>query len=212
MITRAAAAGIVALTLACLTALPVAATAAIPGAGPIRLVDYQSQIGAPPAVAPPQQNEPACDVGTRLYCGSVIITANFAGLNGHIRPQNPGPAVNLYGTVDVIRTYGCAERGKVIHRFDRTVRETAILGNRRNFGSSLPATGDTFSITTFAFLSDRQPFNCRGRLTPVITSIVARNAKLTLDFYSPLEFDVKYNAPMNVSWSGMAPTPPKPTP
>jgi hypothetical protein len=200
--------GILAISLATLTTVPAAASA--PAPRPLRLAGYTITVAGPPSTIPRQQSGAACDQGSRLYCGSVAITATFSGLNNRARPQSPAPSVNLRGTVGVWRTYGCANRaGQVNHRFDRTVRESASLNTRRANGASIPATGDTLKLTTYAFLTDRQPFNCPVGYKAVNTKIVAKGAKIVLDSYFESVPTATYNAPRRAAWSGIAPTPPR---
>jgi hypothetical protein len=199
---------IIAISLTTLTAAPAVASAPVPA--PLRLASYTTTVAGPPATIPQQQSGAACDQGSRLYCGSVAITATFSGLGDRARPQSPAPTINLLGTVSVTRTYGCADKaGRVHRRFDRTVKESAELNTRRANGASIPATGDTLTLTTYAFLVDRQPFNCPPGFTGVTTSIVAKQAKLTLDSYFESVPTATYSAPRMASWVGVAPTPPR---
>jgi hypothetical protein len=208
MKTRSAAVGILALALACLTAIP--ASASSTRVRPLRLDNYTVSVAAPPATTPPQQSGAACDKGSRLYCGNVAVTATFTGLNNRARPQTPAPSINLMGTIAVTRTYGCTSRwGGIVRRYDRTVRESVPLDTRRSSGARIPATGDTLTMTTYAFLLDSQPFNCPAGLVPVTTSIVVRDAKLTLDSYFESVPDALYDTPREASWFGVVPTPPK---
>jgi hypothetical protein len=200
--------GVLVISLATLSAAP--ATASAPAPAPLRLANYSVAVAGPPATVPQQQSGAACDQGSRLYCGSVAITATFFGLGDRARPQSPAPSINLLGTVSVTRTYGCANQaGRVNRRFDRTVRESAELNTRRANGASIPATGDTLTLTTYAFLVDRQPFNCPPGFKAVNTSIVAKDAKLVLDSYFASVPTATYNAARAASWSGIAPTPPR---
>jgi hypothetical protein len=203
--------GVLAISLAALTAVPASASA--PSPRPLRLASYSVFITSPPPTIPQQDvpNGGACDRGSRLYCGYVGITANFSGLGNRPRPQSPAPNLNLVGSVSVTRTYGCTNRnGRVNHRFDRTVRETAPLDTRRSSGGRIPATGDTVSMTTLAFLLDLQPFNCPPGLKAVNTSIVVKGAKLELaSSFDSVVPDQAYNARRWASWYGVAPTPPR---
>lgn len=212
MLKKSVVTGILAISLATLTALPAAAsTASAPSSRPLRLANYSVTVSGPPATIPQQTSGAACDVGSRLYCGSVAISATFSGLGNRARPANPGPpTINLKGTVNVTRTYGCTNgSGRVVHRLNRTVRETAELNTRRAMGTSIPPTGDTLTMTTYAFLLDKQPSNCPPGLKPVNTSIVASGAKLVLDSYFESVPDATYNAPRRAAWFGVAPTPPR---
>jgi hypothetical protein len=200
--------GILAISLATLTAVPAAAAA--PAPRPLRLANYTISVAGPPSTIPAQTSGAACDQGSRLYCGSVAITAVFSGLNNRARPQSPAPSVNLRGTVTVTRGYGCTDRaGRINHRFDRIVRESAPLNTRRANGASIPPTGDTLTLTTYAFLTDRQPFNCPSGYKAVNTAIVAEGAKLVLDSYFESVPTARYDAPRRAVWTGIAPTPPR---
>lgn len=208
MLKKSVVTGVLAIALAALTAIPASASA--PSTGPLRLANYSVTVSPPPSTIPPQTSGAPCDLGSRLYCGTVAITATFSGLGDRARPQTPAPSINLLGSVSVTRTYGCTtSTGRLVHRYNRIVRESVPLNTRRGFGTSIPATGDTLTITTYAFLLDRQPFNCPAGLTPVNTSIVASGAKLTLDSYFESVPDANYNAPRWATWFGIAPTPPR---
>lgn len=205
--------GIIAISLATLTAVPAAAAppaASSSTARPLRLANYTVTVYGPPSSIPQQTSGAACDLGSRLYCGYVAISATFSGLGARARPQTPAPSINLLGSVSVTRTYGCTtSNGRLVHRFDRVVRESVPLNTRRANGTSIPPTGDTLTITTYAFLLDRQPFNCPAGLNPVTTSIVASGAQLKLDSYFESVPDATYNAPRRAAWYGIAPTPPR---
>jgi hypothetical protein len=201
--------GIIAISLATLTAVPAAAAPAA-NARPLRLANYSITVSAPPSSIPQQTSGAACDLGSRLYCGNIAISATFSGLGNRARPQTPAPSINLLGSVSVTRTYGCTtNNGRLVHRFDRVVRESVPLNTRRASGTSIPPTGDTLTITTYAFLLDSQPFNCPAGLNPVTTSIVASGAQLKLDSYFESVPDATYNAPRRAAWYGIAPTPPR---
>lgn len=210
MFRRLLKAGIIAVALTTFTAVPASAA---DSTTPLSLVKYTAVVSAPPVQTPPQEMWPACDMGSKLWCGAVTIDATFAGLEGRSRPGwGPGaPSVNLAGTVEVTRTYGCTNpAGKLVHHFDRTVQASESLNTRRGHGDQFPDTGDTMTVRTYAFLSDRQPFNCPKGLTPVTTSIVATSATLKLDSYFRPIPSGSYTVPLSVSWHGIASTPPAP--
>jgi hypothetical protein len=200
--------GILAISLVALTAVPASASAPAPRA--LRLANYTTTVSGPPATIPGPPSDPACNDGSLLYCGIIAINATFSGLGNRARPQTPAPSINLLGSVSVTRTYGCTNAaGRLQYRFNRVVRESAPLNTRRGFGTSIPTTGDTLAITTFAFLRDRQPFNCPPGMTAVNTSIVASGASLQLDSYFESVPDATYKAQRWAAWFGIRPTPPR---
>jgi hypothetical protein len=200
--------GILAISLAALTAAPASASAPAPRA--LRLANYTVSVTGPPTTIPGPPHDSECNDGSILYCGIISISATFSGLGNRARPHTPEPNINLMGSVSVLRTYGCTNQGgRVQHRFDRVVREVAPLNTRRAFGTRIPETGDTLGMTTFAFLRDRQPLNCPPGLKAVNTSIVAMGAKLQLNSYFESVPDATYKAPRWAAWFGIRPTPPR---
>jgi hypothetical protein len=169
---------------------------------PLYLSDYSVGI-APPTLGP------SCDLGSQLNCGFVIVSANFQGLDGRgPRPTNTPEDGDLTGTVRVTRTYGCQQPdGKRLKGFTRKISEIAPLETRRAFGYSIPAAGNTLSVSTFAFLLDNQPGNCPAGTQPRVYRIRAHGAKLVLrSDWAPVP-SKNYSAPARAEWRGSVPTP-----
>ena len=204
MLRGITATGVLAVALTVLSTVPASAADTTT---PLRLTGYTTTVTGPPATTSPF-SDPACDSGSRLFCGSVAVVATFAGLEGTPRPTTAQPDTNVTGSVDVIRTYGCTDRaGRLLHRFDRVVRETVGLNTRRGLLTNRPSTGDTLTVTTFAFLSDSQPRNCPQGTTAVNTSIIATGANLSLNPPRTAFAGATYALPRWAWWFGVAPAP-----
>lgn len=172
---------------------------------PLRLANYT--ISVQPPVAPAV----ACTYQF-INCGYVAITATFSGLDrARWRPTDdqPGPPQgNLSGTAQVSRVYGCANtKGKRLRGHDRTVTETVSLNTRQGTGLRFPATGDTVTATTYAFLADRQPGNCPAGTTAMTYKMVASHTQLELDSYIDGFATGTYRAPGRAQWIGAVATP-----
>ncbi len=169
---------------------------------PLRLVS------ASLSVAPPISPATACDEGSALNCGYVIVSAVFSGLDGRARPT-PGALVgDLLGTARVTRIYGCQDqRGHRLHRYDRTVTHEEGLDTRRGTGYLIPVAGDTLGATTFAFLPDRQPGNCPAGTTAMTYRITASHLRLEIQsFWGPIP-NATYKVHGRAHWCGAVPTP-----
>ena len=198
MLRRSATVALVAVLLSSLGALP--ARASSPPR--LHLDSYAIDVFAPLSPAS------VCDSGSLLNCGGVAVSTTFSGLTGRARPA-PGPAqTNLVGSVRVARVYGCqTSAGRRLHRFDRRIEQTFRLDTRRGFGFSVPASGDTLTATTYAFLSDSQPGNCPGGTQGMTYAIRATNVKLRLvSLWAPIP-SADYRAPGRAQWRGAVPAP-----
>jgi hypothetical protein len=192
--------GVGVLLLSCLGAVPAQAAAV----RPLRLAQYAVTISAPPEVP-----RSVCNGGSELNCGTVAVQATFSGLAGRARPTSPGaPVVELAGSVDVTRTYGCAAAdGRRLQRLDQKVTERLRLGTRRSSGLTVPPTGDTTTGVTYAFLPDSQPRQCPAGTTPMVYSIAAKGVRLELlSRWAPIP-SKDYSAPGRARWDGAAPNP-----
>lgn len=155
-------------------------------------------------VVAPDAPATVCDYN-EIHCGYIGVSATFSGLDKFPRPT--GPAGFLQGSVDVTRVYGCqSATGKRLHRYDTKVSGTEGLNARRGQPFILPATGNTFTTSTFAFLTDRQPGNCPAGTTSMIYRIVATNVRLELVSYSEIPSGT-YKAPARAQWVGAVPNP-----
>lgn len=172
---------------------------------PLRLANYTV------AVLPPVAPAFACTYNF-INCGFLAVTATFSGLDRATwRPTDdrPGPPQgNLAGTAQVSRTYGCANAdGKRLRGYDRIVTETVGLNTRQGTGLRFPASGDTVTATTYAFLDDRQPGNCPAGTTAMTYKITAHHTALQLDTYLGNPATGTYRAPARAQWIGAVPTP-----
>jgi len=172
---------------------------------PLRLASYTV------AVLPPVAPAFACTYNF-INCGFVAVTATFSGLDrAPWRPTDdqPGPPQgNLSGTTDVSRVYGCADAaGKRLRSDDRTVTETVNLNTRQGTGLRFPATGDTVTATTYAFLDDHQPGQCPAGTTAMTYKIVASHTRLELDSYLDGFATGTYRAPARAQWIGAVAAP-----
>ncbi len=139
-------------------------------------------------------------------CGFIGVRADFSGLDGLDRTLLTG-GNNVAGEVKVTRTYGCkSQAGERLSDFDVKVRTTEGFFTRRGLGFSVPATGDTLSVSTFAILSDAQPGNCPAGTQPTLYEIKANNAKIRLTSFATQTRD--FTIPGAGTWTGAVPTPP----
>jgi hypothetical protein len=200
MLKKIVSAGVGVLLLTALGTVPAQAATL----KPLRLTQYAVTV-----VAPPAQAATVCNGGSELNCGYVAVRATFSGLSGRERPPYPGPpVVDLAGSVEVSRTYGCARPdGRRLKRYDRRVTETVVLDTRRSSGLLIPATGDTATGETFAFLWDSQPGQCPAGTTAMVYSISARHATLDLVSRWASIPSTSYSAPARARWDGAAPNP-----
>jgi hypothetical protein len=193
----------VAAVVLALTAQPAAAQAA-PPVKKLSLSSYSVTI------TPPSAPGTVCDYNW-FNCGFVSISASFDGLDRFPRPEGPigsRPEGDLAGTIQVSRVYGCADAsGKRLHRYDRTVSETAGIGSRRGTGFRIPRTGNTVHANSYAFLLDAQPHNCPAATTAMTYKLVVKQVRLELDMYVPEIPDGSYKVPSQVRWIGAVPTP-----
>ena len=171
---------------------------------PLKLVDSSLSISAP------LSGGSTCDVGSQLFCGSVDVTTTFSGLNGRARPDSSYPAIGtLTGTTHVTRVYGCQSvaTGERLRAFDVKVKTVDTINTRRGRPIIVPADGDTFTVTTYAFLLDAQPHNCPAGTTPMLYSISAKKVQLELKSTRAPIPSASYSIKGKASWTGAAPTP-----
>ena len=175
---------------------------AAPAPKKLTLTSYTAAVEAPQAPAE------VCDYNF-INCGYLSVEATFSGLDRFPRPD--GSAIQdggFSGTAEIRRTYGCENAdGKRLRSYDRTVTETVGLNTRRGTGFRIPAEGDSFSTTTYAFFDDAQPGNCPDGTTAMTYKIVAKKIALELDFYDNALPDATYTAPARAQWVGAVPAP-----
>lgn len=87
------------------------------------------------------------------------------------------------------------------------MRVNAFFSTRRAFRFDLPATGDTFSVTTYAPLYDNQPRNCPVDTQPMLYKIRASSVKLKLAGVNADIPDADYSVPGVAVWKGAVSTP-----
>jgi hypothetical protein len=160
-------------------------------------------------VSPPANKPNGCDYYA-VSCGDAGVQATFRGLAGRDRSgststRNDG---DLVGTIRVTRVYGCANAaGRRLHRYDRRVIKTNSMDTRIGSGYLLPAKGNTFKSSTYAFLDDAQPHNCPTGTTAMIYKLIARHAVLTLKSTVPSIPVHTYRAPGVARWVGAVAAP-----
>lgn len=157
------------------------------------------------SVAGPQPNATTCNKGSELNCGSLAVSADFSGLEGRNPPSTTPYSGYLSGTARVTRMLGCSLDGKRLHKYDVKVRAEEPLDPRRNFPYRLPETGDTVTLTVYAFLLAVPAPRCPTGAQAVTYEIRANNVRLTLDSYEASIPDATYTVPGTAVWQGAVP-------
>lgn len=157
------------------------------------------------SVSGPQPNATRCDKGSELNCGSVTVSAEFSGLEGRNPPSTTPYSGYLSGTARVTRTLGCSLDGKRLRKYDVKVRAEEPLDPRRYFPYRLPATGDTVTLTIYAFLLAVPAPDCPTGAQAVTYEIRANKVRLTLDSYEASIPDATYAVPGTAVWRGAVP-------